>query len=212
MRKLTYCQALNEALHQIMENDESVILIGQGVWSPWYVGSTCKGLLDRFGKDRIIDTPVSENGVTGMAVGMAISGMRPILVFPRMDFLMYAMDPIVNQASKWQFMSGGRSKVPIVFWSIINRGNGQAAQHSQDLRWMFRGIPGLKCYEAFAHQDVGRCLKEAVYDDNPCMFFDNREYYNGVKETEMFNIHIPVGTPMPASEALEKKWFERYGR
>jgi len=211
MRELTYCQALNEALHQLLENDERVVLIGQGLWSPWYVGNTCKGLLDRFGKDRIIDTPVSENGITGMAIGMAISGMRPILVFPRMDFLMYAMDPIVNEASKWHLMSGGRSKVPIVFWSIINRGNCQAAQHSQDLRWMFMAIPGLKCYEAFAHQDVGACLKAAVYDDNPCMFFDNRERYNEVKETNMFITHVPVGVPMPASEALERKYFEKYG-
>ncbi|MCK4822389.1 alpha-ketoacid dehydrogenase subunit beta, partial [bacterium] len=93
MRQLTYSLAANEAFHQIMEADESVFLIGQGVKSPWYVGSTARGLLERFGPDRVIDTPVSENAMTGAAVGAAIAGMKPIVVHPRTDFMLYAIDP-----------------------------------------------------------------------------------------------------------------------
>ncbi|MBW1700231.1 MAG: hypothetical protein JRH18_22505 [Deltaproteobacteria bacterium] len=131
MRSLTYSLAINEALHQMMEDDGSVFIIGQGVKSPWYVGNTCQGLLERFGPERVIDTPVSENAVTGSAVGAAIAGMRPIVVHPRMDFMFFAIDPIIDQAANWYYMNGGRSSVPIVIWGIINRGGEQAAQHSQ---------------------------------------------------------------------------------
>ncbi|NCQ29369.1 MAG: alpha-ketoacid dehydrogenase subunit beta, partial [Armatimonadetes bacterium] len=98
----------------MMEANPEVFVIGQGVKSPWYVGNTAKGLIERFGKERVIDTPVSENAMTGAAVGAAIAGMRPVVVHPRMDFMMYAMDPIINEASNWHYMSGGRSSVPIV--------------------------------------------------------------------------------------------------
>ena len=91
-RKLSYSLAINEALHQVMSMDSSVFLIGQGVKSPWYVGNTAKGLIEEFGESRVIDTPVSENGITGAAVGAAIAGMKPVVVHPRMDFMLYAMD------------------------------------------------------------------------------------------------------------------------
>ncbi|MFH1934144.1 MAG: alpha-ketoacid dehydrogenase subunit beta, partial [Pseudomonadota bacterium] len=144
MRQLSYALAINEALHQMMEADASVFLIGQGVKSPWYVGRTAEGLLERFGPERVIDTPVSENAMTGAAVGAAIVGMRPVVVHPRMDFMMYAFDPIVNEAANWHYMSGGRSHVPVVIWGIINRGGEQAAQHSQAIQAMFAHVPGLK--------------------------------------------------------------------
>jgi pyruvate dehydrogenase E1 component beta subunit len=100
-RKLSYSLAINEAFHQVMASDSSVFLIGQGTKSPWYVGNTAQGLLERFGEARIIDTPVSENGITGAAVGAAIAGMKPVVVHPRMDFMFFAMDPIINQAVNW---------------------------------------------------------------------------------------------------------------
>lgn len=137
MRKLTYSLAINEALHQMMEANPEVFVIGQGVKSPWYVGNTCQGLLERFGPERVIDTPFSENAVTGAAVGAAIVGMRPVVVHPRMDFMMYAMDPIINEAANWHYMSGGRSSVHLVIWGIINRGGEQAAQHSQAIHGLF---------------------------------------------------------------------------
>ena len=127
-----------------MSSDESVFLLGQGLKSPWYVGNTAKGLLEKFGPERIIDTPVSENAVTGAAVGAALVGMRPIVLHPRMDFMLYAMDPIVNEAANWHYMFGGNSSVPVVIWGIVNRGGEQAAQHSQAIHALFAHIPGLK--------------------------------------------------------------------
>jgi len=217
MRELTYCQALNEALHQIMENDESVILIGQGVTSPWYVGNTCNGLFDRFGEKRVIDTPVSENGITGMSVGMAISGMRPILVFPRMDFMCYAMDPIINQAAKWSYMSAGRANVPIVFWAIINNGGCQGPQHSQDFTWLFERIPGLKMCNPQTPYEVKGGLIAAVQDPNPVVFIDHRGRYDKVGEVPTYFytddlIKDNEGCPIPTSEPLERQYFERYGQ
>jgi len=144
MRQLSYALAINEALRQMMETDASVFLIGQGVKSPWYVGNTANGLLERFGPERVIDTPVSENAMTGAGVGAAIAGMRPVVVHPRMDFMMYAMDPIINQAANWYYMNGGKVSVPVVIWGIINRGGEQAAQHSQAIHSLFAHIPGLK--------------------------------------------------------------------
>src|SRR3989338_2749632 len=130
-RKLKYSLAINEAIHQMMASDESVFLIGQGVKSPWYVGNTARGLLEKFGAERVIDTPVSENAITGAAIGAAIAGMRPIVVHPRVDFMMYALDPIINEAANWNYVFAGKSPVPVVIWGIINRGGEQGAQHSQ---------------------------------------------------------------------------------
>ncbi len=132
-RMLSYSLAINEALHQMMDLDAGVFLMGQGVKSPWYLANAARGLLERFGAQRVIDTPVSENGITGAAVGAALAGMKPVVVHPRMDFMLYALDPIVNQAANWFTMTGGRSNVPVVFWGIINRHGEQAAQHSQAL-------------------------------------------------------------------------------
>ena len=100
-RKLSYSDSINHTLDYLLTIDNSVILIGQGVKSPWYVGSTCNGLVKKFGESRIMDTPISENGITGVAVGAAIVGMKPIIVHPRMDFMLYAFDPIINQAANW---------------------------------------------------------------------------------------------------------------
>ncbi len=144
MRILSYAGAINETLHQLLAEDERVYLIGQGVKSPWYVGSTCNGLLDRYGDTRIIDTPVSECAVTGAAIGSALAGRRPIVVHPRLDFMYYAMDPLVNHAANWHYMFGGEMSVPVTIWGIINRGGEQGAQHSQAVHAMYAHFPGLK--------------------------------------------------------------------
>jgi pyruvate dehydrogenase E1 component beta subunit len=132
-RKISYSLAINEAIRQMMKKDSSVFIIGQGVKSPWYVGNTCRDLIKKFGEKRVFDTPVSENAMTGMAVGAAISGMRPIIVHPRMDFMFYGADPIINQAANWSYIFGNKISLPVVFWGIINRGGEQGAQHSQAL-------------------------------------------------------------------------------
>ena len=174
MRQLCYSLAINEALHQMMDADPLVFLIGQGVKSPWYVGNTADGLLERFGRKRVIDAPVSENAVTGAAVGAAIAGMRPVVVHPRMDFMMYALDPIINEAANWFYMNGGKANVPVVFWGIINRGGEQAAQHSQALHGVFSHIPGLKVVMPSTPYDAKGLMIAAIRDPNPVVYINDR--------------------------------------
>ncbi|MCX6760321.1 MAG: pyruvate dehydrogenase complex E1 component subunit beta [Candidatus Nealsonbacteria bacterium] len=178
MRIIKYNEAINEALSQMLEKDKDVFVIGQGVKSVWYAGGTCKDLIKKFGEERVIDTPVSENGVTGAAVGAAISGMRPIIMHPRMDFALYAMDPIINQAANWNYMTAGKENCPIVFWLIINRGGEQAAQHSQALQAIFSHIPGLKVVVPSNPKDAKGMMISSVYDNNPVVFVDDRWLYN----------------------------------
>ena len=193
MRSISYVQALNETLHQMIENDKRVFLIGQGATSPWYVGGTTVGLIDRFGPERIIDTPVSENGITGTAIGAALAGMRPILVFPRMDFMHYAMDQIANQAANWHYMFGGQMSVPLTIWTIINRGGEQAAQHSQALQAMFTHIPGLRVVMPSTPYDAKGLLIASIADDNPVIFIDDRWLYPDTGEVPEELYSIPLG-------------------
>ena len=193
MRKISYVQTINETLHQIIEKDSRVFLIGQGVTSPWYVGSTTAGLLDRFGPERIIDTPVSENGITGVAVGAALAGMRPILVHPRMDFMYYAMDQIANHAANWHYMFGGQLSVPLTVWAIINRGGEQGAQHSQALQAMFTHIPGLKVVMPSTPYDAKGLLIASIEDDNQVIYIDDRWLYDSVGEVPEELYSEPMG-------------------
>jgi len=185
--------AINEALHQMMAADKSILLIGQGVKSPWYVSNTTTGLLKKFGPARIIDTPVSENAITGAAVGAALAGMRPVMVHPRMDFMLYAFDPIINEAANWHYMFGGKLSVPIVIWGIINRGGEQAAQHSQALQAVFAHIPGLKVVMPSNPYDAKGLLISAILDDNPVIFIDDRWLYSLEGPVPQKLYSIPIG-------------------
>ncbi len=193
MRRISYAQAINETLHQLIESDERVFLIGQGVTSPWYVGTTTVGLIDRFGPKRIIDTPVSENGITGVAVGAALAGMRPILVHPRMDFMYYALDQIANHAANWHYMLGGQLSVPLTIWAIINRGGEQAAQHSQALQAIFTHIPGLKVVMPSTPYDAKGLLTASIADDNPVVYIDDRWLYQHAGEVPEELYSVPIG-------------------
>lgn len=192
-RVLTYALAINEALHEAMEADPSVVLIGQGVKSPWYVGATCRGLVERFGETRVFDTPVSENAVTGAAVGAALAGLRPIVIHPRMDFMLYAFDPIVNQAANWSYMSGGGASVPVVFWGVVNRGGEQAAQHSQALHSMLAHVPGLKVVAPATPADAKGLMLAAIADDNPVVFVDERRLYGIEGPVPAALPSVPIG-------------------
>jgi pyruvate dehydrogenase E1 component beta subunit len=192
-RKLTYSLAINEALRQEMERDDSVILLGQGVKSPWYVGNTAQGLIKRFGERRVIDTPVSENAMTGAAVGASIVGRRAVVGHPRMDFMMYAFDPIVNEAANWFYMNGGRTPVPVVFWGVVNRGGEQAAQHSQALHATFSHIPGLKVVMPATPHDAKGLMAAAIRDDGPVVFIDDRWLYNAEGPVPEEPYCVPIG-------------------
>jgi len=195
-RKLSYSLALNEALKQIMEIDNSVFIMGQGVKSPWYVGNTCKDLIRLYGESRVIDTPISENAMTGAAVGAALAGMRAIIMHPRIDFSLYGFDPIINQAANWSYMNGGRASVPVVFWLVVNRAGEQAAQHSQALHSLFAHIPGLKVVAPSNAHDVKGLLISAIRDPNPVVFIDDRWLYGkeDIVPEEIYEIPIGKGS------------------
>lgn len=193
MRQLSYAQAINETLREMMDRDSRVFLIGQGVTSPWYVGTTTVGLINRFGPGRIIDTPISEDCVTGVAVGAALCGMRPVLMHARMDFMYYAMDQIANHAANWHYMFGGQLSVPLTIWGIINRGGEQAAQHSQALQAMFAHIPGLKVVMPSNPYDAKGLLVASIEDDNPVVYIDDRWLYSHVGGVPEELYSVPIG-------------------
>jgi pyruvate dehydrogenase E1 component beta subunit len=193
MRVLTYCEAIREAHAQLLASDERVFIIGQGLWSPWYVGASMSGLDKEFGRRRILDSPVSENSTTGAAIGAAIAGMRPIVVHPRMDFMLLATDPIVNQAANWSYLFAGQVSVPLVIRAIINRGGEQGAQHSQALQALFMHIPGLKVVMPSTPYDAKGLLIAAVYDGNPVMFIDDRWLYTERGDVPEQMYHVPIG-------------------
>ncbi|MFC1945698.1 alpha-ketoacid dehydrogenase subunit beta [Chloroflexota bacterium] len=192
-RQIAYSQAINEALAGLLAADGKVLLVGQGVTSPWYVGQTTIGLLERFGEQRIFDTPVSENAVTGMAVGAALAGMRPVVVHPRMDFMYYALDQIANHAANWHYMFGGALSVPITFWGIVNRGGSQGAQHSQSLQAVLSHFPGLKVVMPATPYDAKGLLVAAVRDDNPVAFIDDRWLYEQSGDVPEELYEVPLG-------------------
>ena len=155
-----------------------MFVIGQGLWSPWYVGNTMTGLDKKFGVERIIDTPVSESASTGAAVGASLAGMKPIIVHPRMDFMLYAMDAMVNQAANWSHMFGGQANAGVTIRSIINRGGEQGAQHSQALHAWFAHVPGLRVVMPSTVADARDLLIASVLCKDPVMYIDDRWLYD----------------------------------
>jgi pyruvate/2-oxoglutarate/acetoin dehydrogenase E1 component len=193
LREISYAEALNEALQQIITKNTRTFLIGQGVTSPWYVGNTTVGLINRFGPDRIIDTPISENSVTGVALGAALAGMHPIVCYPRMDFMYYAMDQIANHIANWYYMFGGQLSAPLTLWAIINRGGEQAAQHSQALQAIFAHIPGLKVVLPSTPYDAKGLLVASVEENNPVVYVDDRWLYRQVGGVPEELYSVPIG-------------------
>lgn len=193
MRILTYAQAIREAHQQLLAADPRVFLIGQGTSSPWYAGGSLENLDREFGRARVFDSPISENAVTGMAVGAALAGMRPIVFHPRMDFLLLAMDPVVNQAANWSYMFAGQAGVPLVTRAVINRGGEQGAQHSQALHAMFMHVPGLKTVMPATPADAKGLLLAAVEDPNPVLYIDDRWLYEQTGPVSEKMYRTPIG-------------------
>ena len=174
---LNYGTAIRSAFSYLLENYPEVFLIGQGLWSPWYVGNTMTDLDKKFGKERVIDTPVSESACTGAAVGASLAGMRPVIVHPRMDFMLYAMDAIVNEAAKWSHMTGGQGHPGLTIRAIINRGGEQGAQHSQALHAWFAHVPGLRVVMPSTVADARDLMIASVLCDDPVIYIDDRWLY-----------------------------------
>tara|TARA_Y100000746_G_scaffold173766_1_gene151158 strand:- start:820 stop:1806 length:987 start_codon:yes stop_codon:yes gene_type:complete len=175
--KVNYGTAILQAFEYLLENYENSFVIGQGLWSPWYVGNSMSNLDKKFGVERIIDTPVSESAVTGMAVGASLAGALPIVVHPRIDFMLYAMDSIVNQAAKWSHMTGAQSHPAVTIRGIINRGGEQGAQHSQSLHSWFSHIPGLRVLMPYSVADARDMLISATICKDPVIYIDDRWLY-----------------------------------
>ena len=175
---LNYGTAICAAFEYLLENYPEVFVIGQGLWSPWYVGNSMTDLDKKFGVERIIDTPVSESACTGAAVGASMAGMKPIVVHPRMDFMLYAMDAIVNQAAKWSHMVGGQAHPGLTIRAIINRGGEQGAQHSQALHAWFAHVPGLRVVMPASVVDARDLLIASVICRDPVMYIDDRWLYD----------------------------------
>jgi len=193
MRQLTYVQAIREAHAQLLRSDDRVFVVGQGLWSPWYAGASLSDLDQEFGRHRVLDSPVSENAITGAAVGAALVGMRPIVFHPRLDFMLLAVDPIVNQAANWSYLFSGQVGVPVVIRSVINRGGEQGAQHSQALQAMFMHVPGLKVVMPATPYDAKGLLISAVNDGNPVLYIDDRWLYEEDGEVPEEAYHVPIG-------------------
>lgn len=178
MVRYNYGTAMLAAFEYLLGTYPEVFVIGQGLWSPWYVGNSMTDLDKKFGAHRVIDTPVSESACTGAAVGAALAGMKPIVVHPRMDFMLYAMDAIVNQAAKWSHMVGGQAAPGVTIRAIINRGGEQGAQHSQALHAWFAHVPGLRVVMPATVADARDLLIASVLCQDPVLFIDDRWLYS----------------------------------
>jgi pyruvate/2-oxoglutarate/acetoin dehydrogenase E1 component len=205
-RSLTFVQAVNEALHQAMDADPRVIVLGedvaggggrqaQGIEDAWggILGAT-RGLIGRFGAERVIDTPISEAGFLGMAVGAAATGLRPVVDLMFMDFLGVALDPLLNQAAKLRYMFGGEIRVPLVVRTIMGAGLRAAAQHSQSLHALTTAIPGLKTVVPSNARDAKGLLLAAIADDDPVVFCEPKTLYFSATDVPEEPYTIPLGS------------------
>src|SRR6476646_6988418 len=173
-RTISFVDAVREAAELEMARDQNVIVFGLDVDDPKAIQGTTRGLVEKFGPERVFGTPLSEDAMTGAAIGMALAGLRPIHVHIRMDFLMLAMNQLINVAAKSRYMYGGRVSVPLVVRSMIGKSWGQGAQHSQGLYSMLMHVPGLKAVAPSTPYDAKGCLIAAIHDDNPVMYVEHR--------------------------------------
>lgn len=192
-REITYAEAIREAIDQGMQADDSVFIIGEGVPDPKFIFGTTKDLQSKYGSDRVMDMPVAENGLTGICIGAAITGLKPIIVHQRLDFAYLCLDQLANNAAKWHYMFDGKMNVPFIMRTIIGRGWGQGAQHSQNIHALFAHIPGLKVIMPSTAYDAKGLLLSALKDGNPIVWIEHRWLHNikGVVPQEPYT--VPIG-------------------
>ena len=171
---MSYGEAIREALDDGLARYPEMILIGEGVPDPKSIFYTTQGLREKYGAERVLDMPLAENGMTGVCIGAALAGMRPVLVHQRIDFSLLAVDQLVNNAAKWCYMFDGQQQVPLVIRVIIGRGWGQGPQHSQSLQTMFASVPGLKVMMPTTAGDAYHFMLDAIGDNNPVLFIEHR--------------------------------------
>jgi pyruvate/2-oxoglutarate/acetoin dehydrogenase E1 component len=192
-RELTFGQAIREALAEEMRRDPRVFIIGEDVAEAGTVFKVLSGLVDEFGRQRVIDSPISEAGITGIGVGAAMTGMRPVVDIMFGDFITLAMDQIVNQAAKVHYMSGGKLRVPLVIRTTMGASRRSAAQHSQSLYAWVAHVPGLKVVLPATPADAKGLLKSAIRDDSPVVFFEDKMMYQLKGQVPEGEYTIPFG-------------------
>ncbi len=192
-REITFAQAIREAIAEEMRRDPRVFVIGEDVAEAGTVFKVLTGLVDEFGPQRVIDSPISEAGITGMGVGAAITGMRPVVDIMFGDFITLTMDQMVNQAAKTHYMSGGKLKVPMVLRTTLGATRRSAAQHSQSLHAWFSHIPGLKVAIPATPYDAKGLMKTAIRDDNPVAIFEDKMLYQSKGPVPAEEYVLPFG-------------------
>lgn len=193
VREITFAQAVNEALAEEMRHDKRVFIIGEDVAEAGTPFKVLAGLVDEFGKERVIDSPISEAGITGICVGAAMTGMRPVVDIMFGDFLTLTMDQMVNQAAKIHYMSGGKLKVPMVLRTTLGATRRSAAQHSQSLHAWVSHVPGLKVVVPSTPYDIKGLLKTAIRDENPVVFFEDKMSFQLKGPVPEEEYTIPLG-------------------
>lgn len=193
MREITYAEAIKEALRECMKQDERVVLLGEDIGVYGGIFQVTAGLLDEFGQQRVIDTPISEAGFVGGCVGAALTGMRPVVEVMFIDFTTVCMDMIINQMAKMHYMFGGRGRVPMVLRINIGAGRGAAAQHSQSFHALFMHIPGLYVVVPSTPYDAKGLMIEAIKNDNPVIFVEHKKLYAEKGPVPEESYTIPFG-------------------
>jgi len=193
MREITYLEAVREALWQEMERDERVFIIGEDVGVYGGAFGVTRGMVERFGAERVIDTPISEYGIAGAITGAALAGMRPVGEIMFMDFTTLAMEQLVNQAAKMRFMFGGMTTVPFVLRCPAGSGTGAAAQHSQSLESWFVHVPGIKVVMPSTPYDVKGLLLASIRDENPVLFVEHKLLYKTSGPVPEEPYTVPLG-------------------
>src|SRR5450756_926152 len=192
-RTLTFAQAVNEAIAEEMRRDDTVFVIGEDVAEAGTPFKVLAGLVEEFGPERVLDSPISEPGITGLGVGAAMTGLRPVVDIMFGDFLTLTMDQMANQAAKVHYMSGGMWKVPMVMRTTLGATRRSAAQHSQSLHAWFCHVPGLKVVMPSTPYDAKGLLKTAIRDDNPVVFFEDKMMYKLKGPVPEGEYTIPLG-------------------
>ena len=195
MREITYAESVRECLRQQMKADDKIFMLGEDIGLYGGAFGVSFGLFAEFGEERIMDTPISEQAIVGVAIGASLLGMRPIVEIMFSDFIMLPLEQIVNQAAKLRYMFGGKAKVPIVIRTPGGGGMGMAAQHSQSIESLFLSFPGLKIVMPSCAYDVKGLLSSAIKDDNPVLFFEHKLLYptKGSVPEELYDITLGVG-------------------
>lgn len=190
---MTYGEAIRDAVVQKMLADHRVFVLGIGVTDHKGVFGSTIGLLEQFGAERILETPASESATVGVCIGASLQGMRPIMVSQRVDFMLLALDQVINHAAKWKWMFGGAQRIPIVIRMIVGRGWGQGPQHSQSMHALFAHIPGLKVIAPATAYDAKGLLVSSIEDDDPVVFIEHRRLYDIEGNVPDGLYRLPIG-------------------